>query len=363
MQGNNKTFRGIFIFFLLMIMSSFNLNGQTIRVLFIGSSLTLWNQQPKMFEELAKAQGKNVMVSNGARCGHNLTDHLNVEETLTLLNQNEWDYVVLENGDYGLMNSNTKEGVWATVDNYINIIKTNNSETKIIFFMDWAMKNGVNQNGTFYTYNQYQQKIYDATLEIADSKDMLVAPIGAAWKTVRDSGKNIELYAADNGHPSLPGSYLGACVYFSTIFQESVEGNSYYNTIPEEDALYLQQAASSAVMDNLELWNIITSVDDDADTGELNRSFKLHQNYPNPFNPSTVIEFELTGYSDTRLAVYNPIGELVNVIAENNNLAPGRYSYRWNGKNMAGKQVKSGVYFYVLNTGNAVETRKMILLR
>lgn len=359
-QQSTNIKRFIFIVALFLIQFQ-SLNAQQVKVLFIGSSLTAFNNQPGMFYELANAAGKDVYVLNGARAGHNLTDHLSVNETLEKLGQEEWDYVILENGDYGLMSSLEKENVWATVDAFINIIISNHADTKIIFFMDWAMKNGVMQDGIFFSYEAYQQKIYEATLEIADSKNLMVAPIGSAWQDVFTSSNELELYAPDNGHPSLLGSYLGACVYYSTIFQESCSGNSFISSIPQEDALYLQTTASSTVLENLELWNLITGVDKEKCL-PLD-SFILYQNYPNPFNPSTKINFSIKETIDVNLSIYNSLGEKIYTIINNMELQSGTYSYSWNGKNNSGNIMSSGIYFYSLIAGPSSKTKMMVLLR
>ncbi|OGU56996.1 MAG: hypothetical protein A2V66_05360 [Ignavibacteria bacterium RBG_13_36_8] len=348
------------IFVTLFVTDSYS---QTTKVLFIGSSLTGFNGQPVIFNELATAAGKEVLVVNGARAGHNLTDHLSVPETVEKINQEKWDYVVLENGDYGLMYEETRAEVWTTIGTFINMIHANCSTTKIIIFMDWAMKYGVSHNGMYYSYEIFQQMIYNATMDVARDKNLIVAPIGSAWRSIVNTFPGIELYAPDNGHPSLGGSYLGACVYYSVIFQESVVGNNYFNTIPETEAQNIQSVASSTVLENLGLWNIVTSVDLEDKDYSKNFSFHLFQNFPNPFNPSTTISFELIGYCNAELLIYNSVGERIYSFLHGETLSPGLYSFSWNGKNDSGNQVGAGTYFYSFRTGNFVVTKGMILLK
>ncbi len=85
--------------------------------------------------------------------------------------------------------------------------------------------------------------------------------------------------------------------------------------------------------------------------------FALLQNYPNPFNPSTMIGFHLSAGSKVRLSVYNVLGIEVAVIAETT-LPPGSYSYRWDASGFA-----NGTYFYRLQAGDHVQTRKLVLLK
>ncbi len=96
--------------------------------------------------------------------------------------------------------------------------------------------------------------------------------------------------------------------------------------------------------------------------GELPESFQLGQNYPNPFNPTTRIDYELTVPGEVRLDVFNVLGQKIRTLVRGN-LPPGNYSATWDSNDQLGRPVASGVYIYRLQTGRAVEAKKMILLR
>jgi parallel beta-helix repeat protein len=85
--------------------------------------------------------------------------------------------------------------------------------------------------------------------------------------------------------------------------------------------------------------------------------FVLEQNYPNPFNPSTTIAYGIPVKSHITLKVYNALGKEV-VTLVNEEQAPEKYQVVLNAINLA-----SGVYFYKLNTGGFIETKKMLLLK
>jgi len=90
--------------------------------------------------------------------------------------------------------------------------------------------------------------------------------------------------------------------------------------------------------------------------------FTLHQNVPNPFNPSTRITYELPARSAVALRVYDVDGRLVREMVDAVQ-GPGSFSVEWNGWNDHGHPVASGVYFYRLEAGARVETRKMVFLK
>jgi hypothetical protein len=112
--------------------------------------------------------------------------------------------------------------------------------------------------------------------------------------------------------------------------------------------------------DTLVLW--ISEQTGDEDLPELPGSFALHQNNPNPFNPSTTIRFDLPEDSHVELSVYNVKGELVSVIADRS-MTAGYKELTWQALDMRGRQLSSGTYFYRLEAGEFVRTRKMVLLR
>jgi hypothetical protein len=101
----------------------------------------------------------------------------------------------------------------------------------------------------------------------------------------------------------------------------------------------------------------------------LPEQFMLYQNYPNPFNPSTSIQYAVGNRQFVQLKVYDILGNEVATLV-NEEKAPGIYEVKFNshsdgGQNLpAGRQgLSSGVYFYKLQAGDFVETKKMILLR
>lgn len=93
------------------------------------------------------------------------------------------------------------------------------------------------------------------------------------------------------------------------------------------------------------------------------RGFKLYQNYPNPFNPETIIEYYVPKGSFVSLKVYNLLGNEVATIV-NGYQDSGNHLIRFNAYdlNSGSKGLSSGIYFYVLESGDFKQTRKMILL-
>ena len=85
--------------------------------------------------------------------------------------------------------------------------------------------------------------------------------------------------------------------------------------------------------------------------------YELSQNYPNPFNPSTTISFSLPSRSFVSLKLFDVLGrEVATIISEE--MSAGIYTRQWNATGMP-----SGVYFYRLQAGSFIDTKKLVLLR
>jgi len=85
--------------------------------------------------------------------------------------------------------------------------------------------------------------------------------------------------------------------------------------------------------------------------------FALLQNYPNPFNPVTKIKYAVSIRQYTTLKVYNILGREVATLV-NEYQAAGNYEVKFDASNLS-----SGVYFYKLQSGNFVQTKKLLLMK
>jgi hypothetical protein len=87
------------------------------------------------------------------------------------------------------------------------------------------------------------------------------------------------------------------------------------------------------------------------------KTFLLEQNYPNPFNPSTTIRYQLPVASEVKLEVYDVLGKKIATLVSERQSA-GSYQVVWNASGLS-----SGTYFYRLQAGTFVETKKMIMVK
>ncbi|MBK9096827.1 MAG: T9SS type A sorting domain-containing protein [bacterium] len=94
--------------------------------------------------------------------------------------------------------------------------------------------------------------------------------------------------------------------------------------------------------------------------------YVLYQNYPNPFNPNTVISYQLPINGKVTLKVYDVLGNEIAVLVDEYKPA-GNYEVEFNTSSHSGlsgiRELPSGIYFYKLQAGSFVESKKMVLLK
>ena len=104
--------------------------------------------------------------------------------------------------------------------------------------------------------------------------------------------------------------------------------------------------------------DLITEGPDNPDPGR----FALSQNIPNPFNPVTTIRFYIPRTANVNISVYDVTGRLVRVLLDKE-VESGRTEIIWNGTDVNGRNVGSGVYLCRMTSGDFEKTAKMILMR
>jgi len=90
---------------------------------------------------------------------------------------------------------------------------------------------------------------------------------------------------------------------------------------------------------------------------EMPQSYILYPAYPNPFNPSTTIQYHISELSFVTLKIYDVLGREIATLV-NEEKPTGNYEVEFDGSKLS-----SGIYFYRLQAGSFVETKKMVLIK
>lgn len=238
---------------------------ETKKVLFLGNSYTAGNNLSGLIQNLAQANGDILIKDQNTPGGYTFNAHSSNNTSLNKIASNNWDYVVLQAQSQepsfppGQVAVDTKP--YAAILN--DSIVSNNTCTETMFFMTWGRKNGDQSNCANYaplcTYDGMQQRLRQSYLEMAVENNAAVAPVGMAWKKTRADFPAIELYTADESHPNINGSYLAACVFYTSIYHKTAVGNSFTSSLDSLTAFRLQTIASNTVLDSLDTWRIDTA--------------------------------------------------------------------------------------------------------
>ena len=253
-------------FFLLLILPLLSFGQLKKEVLFIGNSYTYYNNLPDLVNEIALSFGDTLVHDSSTPGGSNFNAHSTNTQTLNKINQQQWDYVVLQaqSQEPSLSTGYVNTNVLPAAQVLIDAIKSNSLCIEPLFFMTWGRKFGDASNCVAYppvcTYLGMQERLRTRYLDMSFLHNASCSPVGVAWKKSVEIDSTLNLYSSDNSHPSIYGSYLAACTFYSSIFKKSAVGSTYWpNAIDSASAYILQQIGSSTVLDSLGVWNIFNA--------------------------------------------------------------------------------------------------------
>ncbi|MBA3828461.1 MAG: hypothetical protein H0X33_05955 [Taibaiella sp.] len=248
------------LLFITILLFSWTSDATTRKILFIGNSYTYTNSMPAMLQSLAAAMGDTLVFSQSDPGGYTFEEHCSYAPTISLIFSQQWDMVVLQEQSElpSFSPSQVDTQVYPYAHKLDSMIRTNDSCTQTMFMMTWGHADGDRANCAIYpficTYDGMQLRLRESYLQMTKDNNAIVAPVGAAWKVVRDSFPSIGLYQSDNVHPALTGSYLQTCVLYSSIFHKRTTGSSYLGGVLSADAAILQHIADKVTMDSLIQW-------------------------------------------------------------------------------------------------------------
>lgn len=231
----------------------------TLRALFIGNSYMGVNNLPQMVSDLTTSLNDVLYFDSNTPGGQTFQSHAANPVNYQKMAVQPWDYIILQGQSqepsfpFNQVNTATLPYAVQLADS----AKAIQPCSQVNYFMTWGRQNGDPQWDSINTFDKMNQRLRDAYLRIADSANASVSPVGVAWKYIRDNYPNINLYQQDGSHPSLEGSYLAACVFYTSLFHQASTGSAYNPGIDPNTAIILQQVGSAIVLDSLNTWKLI----------------------------------------------------------------------------------------------------------
>jgi PKD repeat protein len=237
----------------------------TYRVLFLGNSYTAYNNLPQLVKDVAISTGDTIIFDSNTPGGFTLQGHSTNTTSLQKIISGNWDVVVLQEQSQlpSFPINQVITGVFPYAQKLDSIIHVYQPCGKTMFYMTWGRKNGDASNCATWppvcTYQGMDSLLYERYMMMAQDNDAVVSPVGAVWKYIRNNFPGIELYSADESHPSLAGSYAAACSFYSSITEKDPTQITFNGGLTSIEASSIRSAVKAIVFDSLSHWNFLNN--------------------------------------------------------------------------------------------------------
>jgi Secretion system C-terminal sorting domain/PKD domain len=235
---------------------------KTKRVLFLGNSYTYYSNLPQMVAQMATSTNDTLIFDSNTPGGYTLQEHSADTASINRIKKGNWDFVSLQEQSQrpalpiNEVQINTFKYA-RVLDSLINVF---NPCSETIFYMTWGRKFG---DGDYCasvplmcTYEGMDSLLRLRYTAMAENNNAIISPVSVVWKYIRKNYPSIELYDADNSHPSLAGTYLAACCFYTAIFRKNPLLISFNNAVPQLDAVKIKEAVKKILYDSLLTWKI-----------------------------------------------------------------------------------------------------------
>ena len=251
-------------FFLLVLFSALcsvlsnNLKAQLrYNVLFLGNSYTGVNNLPQIIKDIALSTGDTLILDSNSPGGYQLIDHSLDVNSRNKIIAGGWNYVVIQGQSQEPITFSNQFTSGGSALN--NLVKQYNPCAITMPYMTWGRKNGDASNcGSFpvmCTYQGMDTTIRNRYLNFTKLINGEVSPVSVVWNYLRNNHPTIELYQADESHPSPSGSYVAACCFYASIFKKDPTLISYNFGLNANDAAIIKNAVKILVYDSLQRWD------------------------------------------------------------------------------------------------------------
>jgi Secretion system C-terminal sorting domain/PKD domain len=232
---------------------------QTRKVLFLGNSYTYANNLPQIISDLATNTNDILIYDSNLIGGYTLQDHFTSTISKNKILANNWDYIALQ--------EQSQRPAFQVPSGFMNgfsdlktFIKQNKPCAQITSFMTWGHQNGDTQNCPTYpnvcTYTGMDNLIKERYIYYSNVFESEVTPVGVVWRYIKENYPNINLYQSDGSHPSLAGSYLAACCFYTSIFRKNPVLISNNYGLDAVTASIIRNATKTLVFDQMLNWYI-----------------------------------------------------------------------------------------------------------
>lgn len=174
-------------------------NTEKVRVLFIGNSLTVYHDVAESVQHMFELVGVRAEVDVSLVLGTTLIQHAGRAENKEIIDNGEYDYIVLQDKASGYTHDVLQTGTFLFYNKFLT-----DCDAQLIMYMIWANESVIDS----------QDEVTQGYVEAAENIGARVAPAGVVWKQFYDEGTS---WYSDNIHGNATGSYMAAACIFYTI--------------------------------------------------------------------------------------------------------------------------------------------------
>jgi PKD repeat protein len=252
--------------FIVIFYVTTNLSGQIkkpLNVLFIGNSYTAANNLSTMVFDMSNNAGDSINQSNLTGGGQTLWNHAaSNSPSMNEINTGLWDVIVLqEQSQIPSFTEPEVETYFYPAVKYIDsVILKANPCAKTMLYMTWGRKYGDVMNCPNWppvcTYDGMDSLLKKRYLKAAHDNGNIASPVGAVWHYIIKNYPEIDLYEADNSHPSFIGTYTTAACMYTSLFKKSPKNFNVKYHLDDSTILKIKNAIDSVVLPFKDLWNL-----------------------------------------------------------------------------------------------------------
>lgn len=222
--------------------------GKPVKILFIGNSYTYYNDMPVLFNSIVGAAGATVeveFITMGSQRLYqwaDVKDEMGAQLDAKLKATRDYDIIVLqEQSTYPI---NHYDEFLSGAQSLANKIASTQTNCQVYLYQTWGSPlYGPNHGGI----PAMELKLRTAYENVAQQIGAKVSYVGKAFTFVYENHTNINLYNADNTHPSYEGSFLSACVHVATLLGVDPTQSTFVGELNQATATLLKTVAYNIV--------------------------------------------------------------------------------------------------------------------
>ena len=227
------------------------------RVLFIGNSYTGVNKLPDVFLEVVKSGARPApVVKSSTPGGRTLKQHLAIAGSMKLVDEGNWDVVVLQGQSQEPAIAETDETVrkefLESAAELCRRVRAKSPKAKIFFYETWARhadywkasKKGPDVGADPKEMQTRLRKWYGV---VAKDNGATFVPCGDAWELNYASSAPLRLHTSDHSHPEFVGTYLNALIFFGKIYEVKAPAPKWLGKLDEAQAKLMQGYAAQVL--------------------------------------------------------------------------------------------------------------------